>query len=74
MNRTEAVHVLEDAITSIEGLAEITTTPTAEQFEAMNSVRADDIAPGHVCDAMDLEQGSTWGEIVAEIREDVETA
>lgn len=69
MDRNEAVSVLTDAI--LGDLATITTAPTAEQAEALESVRPEDIAPSQVCLEMDLEQGSTWGRVVAEIRSDV---
>lgn len=72
MNRTEAVHVLEEGILGAfpHALAEITTAPTAEQRLAADSIRKEDIAPRLVCEAMDLDPGSTWGDVVDELRSD----
>lgn len=36
----------------------------------MRTVRRDDPAPVTVCDAMELERGSTWGDVVDEIAQD----
>lgn len=84
MNRTEATQVIENALSEDYGAA-ITTFPTAEQFEALDSVRRVDIAPGWVLEALDIEAGSsddeesdvdpdewgTWGHVVDVIREEV---
>jgi hypothetical protein len=71
MDRTEAINVLEDALFDVHRFAEISTAPTDEQLDALNSVYRDDIAPRDVCAEMDLERGSTWGDVVAAIREDI---
>lgn len=72
MNQGDAVRVLEDAIHN--DLATITTAPTEEQREAMESVFEQNIAPRLVCSALDMEPGATWGQVVAELREDIATA
>ncbi len=70
MNRGGAVDVLERAILTSDGFAEITTWPTNEQREACQSIARDDIAPREVCDEMDMDPGTTWGGIVDALRHD----
>lgn len=70
LNRTEATSLVEAGI--LDDLAGITTVPNEQQIEALNSLRATDIAPREVCAELDLDQGSTWADVVRAIREDVE--
>jgi hypothetical protein len=83
MYRSEATQVIEDALSEDYG-ASITTFPTAEEVEAMDSVRRGDIAPGWVLEVLDIEAASydeesevvpeewgTWGHVVDVIREEV---
>jgi len=74
MNAREAVNVLEDAIGSTDEFAVLTTAPTKDQIAALNAVPRDDIAPGWVNAEFDLAPGSTWGDVVTEVRKDARQA
>lgn len=71
----EAKSIIEQAVSSIAGLAEITTAPTEDQWRALTSlIKSSDVAPRRVCDALDLEPGSDWGVVVVSIIRDAQSA
>jgi hypothetical protein len=73
MEQSVAARVVEEAVVDPRGLAEITSSPTLEQRQALDDlVAVTEFAPDTVCHQLDLEPGRMWMEIVAAIRVDSE--
>ena len=71
INQRDAVSILEDAIGSKDGFAVLTTAPTKEQWDALASLPAEDIAPSWVCDLIDRGSGATWGDVREKLTNDM---
>lgn len=62
MTASEAIEAVRAAVTGYE-FEMIISVPTQLQRDALAALPNDDIAPDDVCDVMDMEHGSTWGEV-----------
>jgi hypothetical protein len=71
MNPNEAAKLLTAAILNTGTLAELTTAPTSEQQEALQSVIPGDAAPEAVCGEMGLDAGCIWGAVLGEMAAEV---
>lgn len=75
MDQQHAQEVLTSAVSDIRGMAWITTCPTPEQHQALDTlVGSTEFAPDAVCAMLDLDPGRMWMEVVAAIRADVEAS
>ena len=67
MIHAEAERALVRAVEDTDAFVALITAPTEGQQDAIRGLVLAGEAPGRVCDAFDLDSGSTWAEVVRAI-------